>query len=575
MSRRGRGFAVVTGLFVAMLVYMLATILMANNQYNIGFTRHGYLQVQAQLLAQAATQQALAKLNTVPGWQLEHEGRDKSEKITMDGGALESWVEPMDEQKVRLIGVGSIGGRSQRICQILLKRPAVKAVDFALQNNPAPTSDKVFYMEQDGLGWNGLPNPPAQHWDDLGLARTVDMEKDGVTPKSSNSFKAICGDGQGNVYAIVGRSDHDEIMRYNTQSAKHEWELLPPILNRDLSGKQLGGRYLIPDLEGIAVNGERDLVVLDKRTGVDGLYHLDLSKVVPGGPGIEKDQSPWTQLLPPPRGTFDKQRQFKQSTNTEMVNGEAAQVCVDNNGQLYMLSRSGSPPAIYRYRPSDASNWSVGEWKVLPPPPRTYFTVATDAQEAGKLKANESLQEGGLVEHQLDDQSAMTLDYLAVDPATSQVFTRYRRPTGFREVSHNKTIAVPRIDTIFRLSLDHEQTGSKTALQLKGSWTADPLPPPNIHYNRNGEATEGGGRADLAYNTVDHASNLMGVWPSSGNPDTIFRCDLTSKQWKQMPPVPKKADEEDSGFSSQIKGLGGGGIPNPSGLSRYIPTVSY
>jgi len=581
-----------------MMVYLLATIMMASNNYNTGFTRHGYLQVRAQFLAQAASQQALARLNTVAGWEKAHEGQANADKSTVEESNLEAWTEPIDKDRVRLIGLGTISGRSQRISQVLLKKPAVTAIDYVLEDTPGASPDLVFAKADNEPDWKTLPVAEARHWDDQGLNQVEDRDKDGNL-KSATNLKCLCGDGQGNVYAIWTRSGHDEILRYNSRVPDGKWQLLPPLLNQDRNGKSLGARQLVPDLEGIAVNADRDLVVLDKRSGQDGIFHLDLKTLDADVANGQEGKTPWVQVPPPPKGTFKAPPKGSPSNQKVFVpaakaatQGEVNQVCVDNNGDLFMLSRTGSPPPIYRFQPGEiprpdgsvGSDWSNGNWNVLPPPPRTYFTVATKAQlNGGKLKANETLQEE-LVEHELDDQLAFNLDYLAVDPSTSQLFSRYHRPTAVRKISASRRLVVPQIDTIFRLSLAPPPEKGSLPLQLDGKWTADPLPPPNIHYDRNGLEEEGGGRADLAYNTVDHASNLMGLWPTSGNPHTIFRCDLTSKTWKTMPPVPKQVFDKKTGqpilnlsdgFSAQITGLGGGGVPNPSGLSRYIPTVTY
>ena len=529
MKIRGRGFAIITGLFAVILMYMLATFVLATVSHNFGFTRYGLDSVRSRYLARAALNRALHDLNA-PGsddWETKY----RSERLAFtqtypDGSLFKVWMERIpnpfggfNPHRVRLIAVGTFGNRSERVETLICKRPAVEQVVYAVQNDFTRPSDPPgvdnpridrIYSNTDGanLNWSRISPPPDEYLDQHSNTRVP------LPAGRSLRFSApVCDCGE-RLYCVAGNAyGHDEVWKFNpNESVGPLWTTLPP----PTSGFLPDGK---PEQQivGLAINHGEDLFALVRST-TDETYsikHLNPNDVA----------STWTTLPALPAGKI-------------------SQLCADDVGHVYFLCDNPLPDStrhceVWRYRARGA-DWVSGKWMLLEQPESVDFEIIDP--DAKPLRYQSKAPQ--------PPQPEFQLVCLAVERSSGQVFTQGQRSPG--EVS-----------TIYRFT-PHGVGGGI----ISGTWTTDPLPPPGWYWDSARHLHFTGKYTSLRNSIVDQSSHFMGIWGLPGRPDSILQTDLTSKKWRPWRPVTFSP-------TGNVTALGGGGKQIGAYPSQYVPITTY
>ncbi|MFN8612999.1 MAG: hypothetical protein U0931_36005 [Vulcanimicrobiota bacterium] len=508
---------------MAMVCLFLATVVLAQVSQDFGFTRSDLDSVKARYLAQASLNQALSRLNegAGPSWELQH--TDPNPPYHED--TSEGWFElairsdARDVTKIHLIATGHSGSLNQRIEMLVRKKPAVTGLEYAvLSDGPAEARINTLYCKAaDQLDWSSIPSPPAQF---------VPAHTRAPVPLPGGNtldFVSPEGDINGRLFVVARlvnlnpslpptTDSPDVLWRYTPDDSRPPqdcWKLLP-VIDDDTSDK----------IRDLAIDRDANLYAL---RGNGQLFQLPLD-----------GSSDWVTLpktAPALRGDFGS-LSLDPHSEPNLYN-----IAADESGGVYALTvhRSSTGPLLSR-----PVMWNGTEWLALTPPTQVEFVKDRDT--------------GKYLRKKIRGVTADTLRNLTVDRKTGQVFAEQ----GF---------AGNPAATIYRFTAQEIVPDSPVA-KVKGVWTADPLPPPGMIYN----ARTGWKRDDdwvaLAHNTVDQASNLLGVYHSNRFSDTIFQCDLTQKGWRHLHPI------AGGSATSDVTALGGGGKRIPGLTTQYLPVTS-
>lgn len=570
--------AIVTALFVVMVLYAMVTITVGQAQMNQHLTREAHLKVQAHFLANAALQLFLKQLNETPGWEAAHVGEAQADEPAFETGQVKVWIDPIDTERLRVKARADVGGVVVTSTSVVKKRHPVDEMTFArkeINNNPDGIYRRV---GKNGL-WENLPPPPATYWTgDPSSGYTPETATyGGGEPKYVDKLLEVEGDADGNLYGIWRRGPADEIVRFvqgeydptlPPADQARAWHTLPPVPNIVYNSSGVGyDRGNRPDnLELLAV-GENALFVVNQRDGIDTIFRMDLAALNDADPTNDT----WTTLPPMPKRIYKDDGTLKP---VDGFAGSAKDITADRYGNVYVrFPVDDHPDTIFKY---DAAG---GAWKYLPPAPKKYY-VTDSFSILGDEYRFLVLEDAGA------RKFASNLINLSADP-DGILYARFKRDG---------------LDTIFKFTPGAKPAAWNRAGDFRNAWYRDPTieggtwiplqPPPRIYYDRDGNKhvesystrrvidpftgearviyTIGAVAGDLTRTAVDKRGGYLAQWPVDNKPDTLFRFDVKARKWDAQKPVAQKrfrvdgatnqlTEVDDGVLVNGFKSLGGGG----------------
>lgn len=525
-----RGVAIITALFVVMLVTTLVTLTLSEARRSLEITRFAAARTEAYFRARSAVERGLKSLNEQPLWESTHEGPGAAQE-TFDG-TCRTWVETVNSERLYLLAEARVGEVRVQSCQVILRKRPVDALTLALWKPDGP--DTVLFKKASEADWNHAGPPPRMFWDKDGsgnwtVPQTITYG-DGK-PKYVNDLEMVTGDSQGNLYAVWTR-DGEADMVFKFDGDTQEWTLLPGVPRMVFSAGQFQPNgELVGSLDHLASNGDKLLYALNEQDGVDAISVLD----------VDDTNTGWKTLPPMPKRIWNKS-QNRWDEYPDSFAKSTKRVSADADGNVYArFSVEDKPDTIYRFVPQ-ADDPSQGEWQCLPPIPDGYWDLQADGNHQFQL-------DGGFVGKSKQ---------LTVSPE-GQVVVRQSR-SG--------------VDTHYVFVAEGGPT--EGSFERPGHW--EPIrPAPRVYFDSSGARHEEDGvSGDFKNSAVDQAGGLLTQW-ARGGLDTLFRYDFPEKEWKDLPPIPKVRYDVDANhdlvpqqypgeFIGAVEGLGGGGIAD---LTRW------
>ncbi|MBM3462531.1 MAG: hypothetical protein FJX76_10565 [Armatimonadetes bacterium] len=535
-----RGLVLPTALFAVLCIYALITAVQLTVSQNYQVTRQGHDKTRARYLAHAACQLVLKGLNEDAGFEAAHKGFDARLVTPMEGGRLESWVEPTDKTDVILVrGLGTLdNGASQPFGLTVRKRPIVAG---RVYTRPGVSNATTFYgiaAERLTSGaatpedWQPVPPVPNTYYDSKG--NVVDGTSDESTRNDFTAFaRWVAADTRGNLFAIRYREDRpDTVLKLDGTTQK--WSLLPPVPNSRYSsaGTLIPTTTTASALTDLVSDGDNRLYVRNGKDGIDTVWTMDLSATTPS----------WSALPPTPLHNVDRYGNSTPVPNRFVGNLRDFSAAPD--GTLFARHSREGVDALYKYD---------GRWSLLPPTPKTYYRRVRDPL-TGQYMLEAVQSEDGLAAYNLKGLSSNR------DSELYAVFSR------------------DGIDTIYKYD------GSK--------WEVLP-PAPAIFLQNAALETTGGtstqGAGNVTESAVDGAGNLYVRWVREGV-DSLFMYSpdrgrywlvppIPNRQWSKRGPSPTLLDYSDrtgnQGILPNLYELTGGGKRDPAGRWRYTPKGTF
>ncbi|MBS2038201.1 hypothetical protein JST97_24665 [bacterium] len=516
---RKRGLALLTGVFVAMVCYFLATVVLAQVSQDFGFTRSDLDSVKARYLAQASLNKGLHLLNQAsgPDWErLYTEPNPPFREVTPEGW-FELAIRPdiKDVTKIHLLATGQVGGHSQKIQMLVRKKPAVSGLEYAvLTDGPADHRTSTIYSKsEEQLDWSAVSSPPSQF--------VPGHTREAAPLPAGNTLQFVSpeGDINGKLFVVARLVNLNPTLPPTTDSPDVLWcytpnEAVPPA-DRWQRLPQIDDET--SRIRDLAIDQDANLYAL---RGNKDIFKLAVSS------------HEWTRLPIDAPALQGGSGSLSLTTNQEPY---LFNIAADEDGAVFALTAyRAAPDTPLLTRPVA---WKDDHWLALNPPTQVEFIKDPRTGKYSRRK--------------IRGVKADTLRHLTVDRRTGQVFAEQAFPGNPAA-------------TIYRFTPQEIVPDSPVPL-LKGVWNADPLPPPGMIYRSGSGWTREDDWIALAHNTVDQASNLLGVYHSSRFSDTIFQCDLTQKGWRHLHPIAGGSS------TSDVSALGGGGKRIPGLTTQYLP----
>lgn len=523
-----RGVAMITGLFIVLLVTTLVTLTISDARRSLEVTQYASFRTQAYFEAHSAVERGLKSLNENPTWDNDHRGETAaSQAQSAEGITTWCWTEPgPDLEHVYLRARARVNQTEVLSCQLLSRRHPVDGVSLALWE---PSGPDTIYMKKNSAGnWDHVGPPPRSYWtqDGSGLWTIPVTEKyaDGKD-KVVENLRNTVGDAYGNVFATWSR-DNNPDMVYRLDSQTKAWSLLPGVPKLDRQGTQfVANGDLVGSIEHLASNGENHLYALNEQSGADAITVLDLNQTGVG----------WKSLPAAPKRYYDPQSQDWLQPPDQYAKS-FADISVDKKGQVYgKLGVDGLPDSIYCFVPDSLNQPEVGHWQNLPPIPQGQWHLGAGGE--------------------------------AIWEAENQYVGKARQLT----VSNDGRVVVRQsrdgVDTLYVFT-PADSSGGPDFVR-SGSW--EPIKPaPRVFYNGNHERkTEPGFSGDFNRHATDQEGRLITSWSRDGY-DTIFQYDFSKKSWTDMPAIERIRYDIDAdhnlvalppdGWIGGIKSLGGAGL---------------
>ncbi|MDQ7825190.1 MAG: hypothetical protein RDV48_20480 [Candidatus Eremiobacteraeota bacterium] len=508
--QNGSGIALPMALFIVMVLFALITMTVVLVNQNIQFTRYSHLKTRAQYIAQAAVNQALKAMSDNSSWEPSHTGEASAySEDTASDERLKAWIipHPTKPDLLYVHGQGIINpGSSHAVIQnyetVVRKAASNSGIVYACSNLNG--ADMIYYRQQGG-DWKTLPPAPKMYYNEnFTLQQT--------TPSGLGDFadnmKCLCGDSQGNLYALSDRSGGTAIYKYSLSSNKWTAVKPPSQYQYNLFGIVTQSSAPVKSLSDLATDGKDTLyAVHHSLLGTDTLYRCDLTT------------GKW-EVLPPTRKAY--YQNDGQLTIEDIIGGDLKDITADKSGNLYGRYSAltleagfevGVSNTVYKYSAQDR------KWHVLPSVPVSYYTIANGAvslftdpsQKTGRIKSLAVSRDGTL-------------------------YGRYAREG---------------VDTLYRFtsSGDTEQGGV-----LNGLWST--LPPPSkvlydflntppTYYSDGTE--EEPPNPDFDKTAIDVNGTLYMRYHKKGETDTIYSYQEGKESaFEELPAIPVSRYEWDS-----------------------------
>lgn len=354
------GVVVPTALFVAMIVLLLSTSLIATVSYNFGMSRRSVEETEFRYLSFAAVNEMISDLNNLED-QLDPEAFTKNQprRVLLHGRVTESWVEPIDGSTDRVFVVAKTFRPGQgnpivvkRLANFKLNTLARAYTNVTDTNKDSP--DPIYFSDASNSGaWDRLPDLPRQRYSPSG---TIELKQGEL----AGSIPYVAGSPDGSLYALYAPT----LDGWDDQASTAIFLGFIPMtlpwgdfaLNTMVNGTQQG--LTVGDMVPVAqvlVGHVKDVTVSK------GALMLKYSH----------DSGQWTALPPVEEATLVNGK-FEVDSGNYHVQGVAGPLAAYDGGLTAPIYRRGQD-SIYQY--SDES----GDWKVLTPPGTDVMHLAADS----------------------------------------------------------------------------------------------------------------------------------------------------------------------------------------------------
>lgn len=528
LRSRRRGVAIITGLFVVMLVTTLVTLTVTDARRSLEVTQFASFRTQAYFQARSAVERGLKALNELPAWETTYQGEANALVVSgTDGIVTRCWCEPgPDAEHIFLRARALVNQTEATACELITRRHPVDGISIVLWE---PSGlDTIYTKKNSESSWTPVGPPPKTFWTrDANGAWTVpetDTYADGKV-KHVGNLRNTVGDAHGNLFGMWSRDDNPDMV-YRLDAQTRQWTLLPgvPRMTWNGTGFQDSGS-LVGTLDHLASNGENLLYALNEQDGLDAVTVLDVARPEEG----------WKHLPPAPRRHYDDEsRQWIQPAGQYAKS--FAEISVNKAGQVYAkMGVDNEPDSIYRFVPDDPQRPDTGHWQNLPPIPQGQWHLGPGGEAVWE---DEHRLVGGARQLTVSSEGRLVV--------------RQSRDG---------------VDTLYVFS--PAEGGSGPAFVDPGSW--EPIKPaPRVYYDGSLQRRVVPGFAgDFKRHATDHEGRLLTSWERDGY-DTYFQYDFDKKAWTDQPPIPRVRFDEDSnhdlvalppdGHIGGIKSLGGGGL---------------
>jgi len=524
---RRRGVALITALFVVMLVTTLVTLTVSDARRSLEVTQYASFRTQAYFQARSGVERGLKGLNENASWETTYSNEAVALKSEgTDGITTWTWCEPgPDSEHLYLRARARVNQCEALACELITRRHPVDGISIVLWE---PSGlDTIYTKKNSASSWDPLGPPPKTYWnkDANGqwLVPVTSTYADGK-PEYVANLRNTVGDAYGNLFATWAR-DNNPDMVYRLDGQTRKWSLLPGVPKTVWNGAQFEDTGdLVGSLEHLACNGEKLLYALNEQDGLDAITVMDVSSSTPA----------WKNLPPAPKRYFDGGSQQWVEPAGKYAKS-FAEISVDKGGHVYgKLGIDGEPDSIYRFVPNDAQNPEQGTWQNLPPIPQGQWHLGPDGEA---IWEDEHKFVGGAKQLTVSSDGR-----LVVRQSRDGVDTLYTFTPG---------------------------EGSGPDFVQKGSW--EPIKPaPRVYYDGNLQRQVAPGFAgDFKRHATDHQGRLLTSWERDGY-DTYFQYDFETRTWTDQPPIPRVRHDVDAnhdlvtlppdGYIGGIKSLGGGGL---------------
>jgi hypothetical protein len=367
MSNRIRGVIIPTALFVAQIVLLLVTFLVASVSYNLHLSLGSVESTEFRYISFAAANELISDLNwditvsdqtTAPplrDGELTYETytKDDPRRVKVEGRVTESWVEPMDDQGEKVVVVAQTYRQSRNNAQVVRMLTRFKTNTNARVYANSLDSDKtspdpIYYSDgSDSGAWSQLPDIPKVMYGDDGILREVEGEFAGSIPY-------VSGSPDGSVYALYapvldGWKDKKAtvfVLPLNLGDFT-----LKTITNGSHQGLTIG------DLQPIAQ------VLIDYTSEITIAKGAAMMK-------YDHDSDAW-KALPPTEEVSLVNGEFVSDPGNFYPQGVSGPPAGFEGGMVGPMYRKGQD-AIYRY--ADEAN----NWEVIKPPGQDIMLLAAD-----------------------------------------------------------------------------------------------------------------------------------------------------------------------------------------------------
>lgn len=531
-TRGRRGVALITGLFVVILVTTIVTLTLSDARRSLEVTQFAGFRTQAFFEARSAIERGLKSLNEDSAWEATHQGENAALEFTSpEGLIIACWVEPgPDPEHIFLRSRARIHQVEVLSCELISRRRPVDGVSIVLWEPDG--LDTVYTKKNSSDRWEATGPPQQMHWTQDGSGQwtvPVTRQYSNGKPRYVGNLRNTTGDAHGNLFATWKRDSNPDMV-YRLDGQTKNWELLPGVPRMTWNGSQFQATGdLVGSLEHIASNGENLLFALNEQSNLDAITVLDL----------DQREAGWKVLPPAPR------RYYHPGNQNWVVSPDAyaksfADISVDKKGQVYgKMSVDGKPDTIYQFVPHDPAHPDRGTWKNLPPIPQGRWRQGADGQAVWE-------DENKLV----GNARQLTVS------GDGRVVVRQSRDG---------------VDTLYAFTPGEGPEGPEYV--QSGSW--EPIKPaPRVYYNgRLERVVKPGFAGDFKRHATDYEGRLLTSWERDGY-DTYSQYDFDKKVWTDQPPIPRIRHSLDSnrdliaeppnGWIGGIRSLGGGGIADLS-----------
>lgn len=551
---RPLGIIIPTALFIAMVVLLLCTVLLASVSYNLDLSLDSVEKTEYRYISFGVMNTLLSDLNS--GRTDVRQFTKARPQVTTSGGTLsEAWVEPLAGGKNVLVVAQTrrSGGSQAEVVKSLctfqefdLGRVYTNSVD----GNPS-VSDPIYFSDLSASGgWSQLPPAPRMRYNSEGKVEEASGEFAGTLP-------FVTGGPDGSLYAVYspaidGWNDYlsqanipflpntnpVELIMAALQIVQMPFALPGPVqlastlaaghLPISLKWGQLSRQtFVAANRDGRTV-GELSVIV---QAMIDQVSDVSLSQ---GGMIMKysQDQGKWAPL-PPAEDAVVVQGQIQRKTGEYHVQGISGPPSAYEGGIMCPVFRKGQD-LVYNYREE------THDWDIVKPPGRDLLYLAADSDGTPFVQSG--------------NQNKVYLDYfLRVLVGNLSNIQAGATDTSLHKRENDQWIKIPNPPARF-----FKDSGSQLQLvDLPYDEKSGPL--------LGGMAANGGELTVV--NRPPRGSHLV---------DTIYK--YRQGKWELVPPPPNKrfdpetgSEVQDPGLPSQLElGMGANGllilrVPNASG----------
>jgi hypothetical protein len=469
LKNRTNGIIIPTALFVAQIVLLLVTILVASITYNFNMSLGSVEATEFRYVSFAAANELISDLNaeitvsnetTSPPLmkdELTYETytKDNPDRVVVDGRVTERWVEPLDDQGEKVLVVAKTYRQSRGNAQEVKMLARFKTNTLArIYNNSLDgdrdSVDPIYFSDgSDSGAWSQLPNVPRRIYEDDGTLI--------VEGGDANSIPYISGSPDGSVYVLYAPV-------IDGWKDKKATLALPRIQGLDLT--KLGPLIdftLTGGLDDVGIVAESVLGLLSPNPTLDirlgkfalntidtgnkkGLTIGDLQPInqvlieyadevtIAKGAAMLKydhDSNEWQTLPPMENLILDDNGKFVSDPGNYYVQGVAGPPAGFEGGMTFPLYRKGQD-AIVRYTDADGSSEKInlsdpglitipakGETGTPPPPGPDVLLLSSDQTGAIYVQTGElePVDFNYLLDIMLGD-----LDSISAETLTSSIY---------------------------------------------------------------------------------------------------------------------------------------------------------